>query len=167
MNWGDNMDFVSVGKIVTTHGIKGEIRILSSFPYKQKAFLIGNTLWIDNKSYTITSYRVHKLYDMVTFEGFNNINDVLFLLKKEVFIEKKDLNLTDNEILDEDLIQYEVLTKDGKRGIIKEIFMASETNKVLRVQFDREVLIPFYSPMVVDISKEKKQILVDLIDGMK
>ena len=161
------MDYVSVGRIVSTHGIKGEVRILSTFPYKQKAFLIGNTLWVDHQPYVIMSYRVHKQYDMVTFKGYENINDVLYLLKKEVFIEKKDLNLTDFEILDEDLIHYEILTNEGKRGIIKEIFMASETNKILRVQFDKEVLIPFYSPMIVDISKNKKQVLVDLIDGMK
>jgi 16S rRNA processing protein RimM len=167
MNWGDNMDFVLIGKVVSTHGIKGEVRILSSFPFKEKVFLVGNDLWIDNKPYTIMSYRVHKQYDMVTFEGFNNINDVMFVLKQEVFIDKESLKLDSREILDEDLIHYEVLTKDGKRGIIKEIFMASATNKIIRVQFDHEVLIPFNSPMIVDISKAKRQLVVDLIDGMK
>ncbi len=161
------MDLISVGKIVSTHGIKGEIRIISSFSFKNKAFLVGNTLWVKNKPYVITSYRVHKQYDMVTFEGFNNINDVMFLLKQEVFIDKESLKLDSREILDEDLIHYEVLTKDGKRGIIKEIFMASATNKIIRVQFDHEVLIPFNSPMIVDISKAKRQLVVDLIDGMK
>ena len=143
------MSFVSVGKVVSTHGIKGEIRIIS------------------DKAYTINSYRVHKHFDMVTFEGFTNINEVLFLLKKEVFFKKEELNLSDDEILDEDLIQYNVLTKEGKRGIIKEIFMASESNKILRVLFDKEVLIPMNSPMIVEISKDKKQVIVQLIEGME
>ena len=104
---------------------------------------------------------------MVTFEGFTNINEVLFLLKKEVFFKKEELNLSDDEILDEDLIQYNVLTKEGKRGIIKEIFMASESNKILRVLFDKEVLIPMNSPMIVEISKDKKQVIVQLIEGME
>ncbi len=167
MNWGDNMDFVLIGKVVSTHGIKGEVRILSSFPFKEKVFLVGNDLWIDNKPYTIMSYRVHKQYDMVTFKGFSNINEVLFLLKKDVYYKKDDLNLNDDEILDEDLIHYEVLTTEGKKGIIKEIFMASETNKIMRVLFDSEVLIPMNSPMIVEISKTKKQVIVELIDGMK
>ena len=34
------MDKVYIGKIVSTHGIKGEIRILSDFPYKDKVFLL-------------------------------------------------------------------------------------------------------------------------------
>ena len=161
------MNKVKIGRIVSTHGIKGEIKIISDFPYKERVFIIGNKLLIDDVSYEIDSYRVHKNYDMVTFKGFNNINDILFLMKKDVYVLKEDLKLNSNEILDEDLITFEVLTKEGKRGIIKEIFKASEKNKILRVQLEKEVLIPMNSPMIVSIDKEKKQIIIQLIDGME
>ena len=36
------MDKVYIGKVVNTHGIKGELRILSDFPYKDKVFKINN-----------------------------------------------------------------------------------------------------------------------------
>ena len=36
------MEKVYIGKIVSTHGIKGELRILSDFPFKDKVFMIGN-----------------------------------------------------------------------------------------------------------------------------
>ena len=160
------MEKVYIGKIVNTHGIKGEIRILSNFPFKDKVFVVGKKLIIDNKSYTINSYRVHKNYDMVTLEGYNNINDVLFLMKKEVYFSKELLNLDDDEVLDEELINYSILTKDGRRGIIKEIFYASDNNKILRVELDKEVLIPFNSPLIVKINKKDKSILVELIEGM-
>jgi len=167
MNWGVKMDRVYVGKIVNTHGIKGEIRILSDFPFKDKVFRVGNHLIIDDKEYEIGSYRVHKNFDMVTFLGYNNINDVLFLMKKKVYFSKKDLYLADNEVLDEDLLSFKVLTKDGKVGIIEEIFLASSTNKILRVKFDKEVLIPLHSPMVQRIDKKEKIVEVQLIDGME
>ena len=157
------MDNVYIGKVVDTHGIKGEIRILSNFPFKDKVFVVGKEIIIDHKNYVIQSYRVHKNYDMVTLDDFHNINDVLFLLKKEVYVSKESLNLNDDEVLDEELITYEVLTSDGKKGIIKEIFMASETNKILRVEFDKELLIPMNSPMIEKIDKEKKQVIVHLI----
>ena len=32
------MKFINIGKIVNTHGIKGELRILSDFKYKDKVF---------------------------------------------------------------------------------------------------------------------------------
>ena len=47
------MEKVLIGNIVKTHGIKGEIRILSHFPFKEKVFQIGNFLVIDDKEYKI------------------------------------------------------------------------------------------------------------------
>jgi len=160
------MDLIKIGKIVNTHGIKGEIRILSSFPFKDKVFKINNYLIVDDKKYKIMSYRVHKNFDMVTFEGYNDINDVLFLMKKDVYVCKDDLILDDNQVLDEDLINYTVLTNDGRSGTIKEIFYASETNKILRIMLDEEVLIPYYSPMVLDINKKDKTITIQVIKGL-
>ena len=160
------MEKVYIGKIVSTHGIKGELRILSDFPFKEKVFCVGNKLIVDDKSYEIKSYRVHKNFDMVTLDDYHDINEVLFLLKKAVYFLKSDLYLDDDEVLDEELITFEVLTNKGKRGIIKEIFMASETNKILRVEFEKEVLIPLNSPMVEKIDKKNKCITVNLIDGM-
>ena len=160
------MNKVYIGEIVSTHGIKGELKIKSNFNFKDKVFKVDNKLIIDNKEYVIRSYRVHKDFDMVTLDDYKDINEVLFLLKKDVYFDKEKLYLEDNEILDEDLIKYSVLTKDGKEGIIKEIFLASETNKILRVEFDHEVLIPLSSPMIVSIDKENKKIVVELIEGM-
>ena len=42
-------DFIYVGKIVNTHGLKGEIRILSDFEYKEKVFVPGMTIYIVRK----------------------------------------------------------------------------------------------------------------------
>ena len=157
---------VYVGKIVSTHGIKGEIRILSDFDYKEKVFKVGNKLIIENQDYTIKSYRKHKNYDMVTLNNYNNINDVLFLMKKEVYFLKENLNLSSNEVLDEDLMTFTVLTNNNKKGIIKEIFYASQTNKIIRIQLDKEILIPKNSPMIEKIDKEKKEIYIKLLDNM-
>ncbi len=160
------MDKVYIGKIVSTHGIKGEIRILSDFPFKDKVFVVGNKLIIDDKEYEIKSYRVHKNFDMVTLNDYHDINEVLFLMKKSVYFDKDSLNLSDSEVLDEELITYEVLTNDGKKGIIKEIFMASANNKIIRVMLDKEYLIPVNSPMLEKIDKKNKCIVINIIEGM-
>lgn len=154
------MKKVYLGKIVSTHGIKGELKIKSTFPYKEKAFRIGNHLIIEEKKYEIKTYRVHKQFDMVTLDNYHDINEVLFLLKKNVYIEKEELSLEKEEVLDEELIKYQVLTTSGKRGIIKEIFFASPTNKIMRVMFDKEVLVPLNSPLV-KIDVEKQEIRID------
>ena len=160
------MEKVYIGKIVSTHGIKGELRILSDFQFKDKVFIVGNRLIIDDKEYTIKSYRVHKNFDMVTLDDYKDINEVLFLLKKKVYFDKDSLLLSDNEVLDSDLLEYKVMTTLGKEGIIEEIFYASPSNKIIRCRFDKEVLIPINSPMIKEINKKEKIVIVELIEGM-
>lgn len=157
---------IYIGKIVSTHGIKGELRIISDFLYKDRVFVVGNDLIIDNKNYKIKTYRKHKNFDMVRLNDYKDINEVLFLLKKKVYFKKENLKLDDDEVLDEDLINYQVLTTDGKRGIIKEIFLASKDNKILRIMLDREILIPINSPMIKKINKKKQELTVELISGI-
>lgn len=157
---------IYIGKIVSTHGIKGELRILSDFEYKDRVFKVGNTLVINNKDYVIRSYRHHKNFEMVTLDDYHDINEVLFLLKNKVYFKESDLELSDNEILDSDLIKYDVLSNDGRVGKVLEVFFASPNNKVIRIMLDKEYLIPFNSPLLVRIDKNKKQINVDIIEGM-
>ena len=166
MSWGDSMEKEYIGNVVTTHGIKGELRIKSNFQFKDKVFKVGNKIIIDDKNYTIKSHRVHKDFDMVTLNDYTNINEVLFLLKKKVFFLKSDLELNDDEVLDSELLTYQVLTDDNKCGIIKEIFFGGANNKIIRVLFDREVLIPLNSPMIVKIDKKEKKIFVKLLKGI-
>ena len=72
------MKLIKIGKIVNTHGIKGELRILSKFPYKDKVFVKNMKVYIDkNNIEVINTYRKHKNFDMVTFEGYNNINETI------------------------------------------------------------------------------------------
>lgn len=160
------MKKIRIGKIATTHGIKGELKIISDFPYKDKIFKVGNTLLIDNMPYQIKTYRPHKQFDMVTLNDYKDINEVLFLVKKPVYFDKELLTLEDDEILDEDLITYKVLTTEGKEGIIKEIFLASPKNKILRIFVEKEILIPLNSPLIKELDKKNKIIKIELIPGL-
>ena len=69
-------DFVYIGKIVNTHGIKGELRLLSKFSYKERVFVKGMTIYIgrNKEKEEIVSYRHHKCFEMITLKGYSNIN---------------------------------------------------------------------------------------------
>ena len=154
-----------IGKIVNTHGIKGELRIRDNLTTKQRneIFKIGSNLIIEDKSYKITSYRVHKDYDMVTFEGFNNINEVLFLKGKKVYKYKNEINLNNEDILDSELITYEVKTTDNIEGKILDIEETGNNYKILRLLIDNnEVLVPYHKDFV-KIDSDKKEVIVKLL----
>ena len=89
------MKYLYIGKLVNTHGIKGEVRILSKFRYKDKVFNKDFKFYIgkDKKEYIIESYRPHKNFDMFVFKGFNDINLIEHLKGSLVYINKDDLKL--------------------------------------------------------------------------
>ncbi len=159
------MNKLYIGKIVNTHGIKGELRIKDNLTKKQREeiFKVGSNLIIDEKSYKITSYRVHKDYDMVTFLGFNNINDVMFLKGKKVYKSKNEINLNNEDILDSELITYEVKTTDNIDGKILDIEETGNNYKILRLLIDNnEVLVPYHKDFV-KIDSNKKEVIVKLL----
>lgn len=152
------MKKIVIGKYVNTHGIKGEIRIKSNFLYKDRVFKVGNEIIID-KPYIITSYRVHKDYDMVTLEGINNINDIINLKNSLVYIDR-DKYLSDDDYLDSDLIGFKVCNSNLDL-IVTDISYINEKKKLL-VANDK--LIPF--ELIEDIDKNKKVITIKDVIGL-
>ena len=117
------MDFIYVGKIVGTHGIKGEIRIISNFDKKEKVFLIEMPLYIGDKKEKeiINSYRKHKNYDMVTLKDINDINEVLKYKGQKVYVLRNDLNLEGDFVLD-DLLGMKIISNNEEYGVVQDIF---------------------------------------------
>lgn len=153
------MNKVILGKYVNTHGIKGEIRIKSNFPYKSKVFKIGNEIIINDVNYKINSYRVHKEYDMVTLDGINSINDIPFPKNTKVFIDR-DKYLLKNDYLDSDLIGFIVYNNRLEREVTG-IYYINDKKKLIET---KEGYIPF--ELVKDIDLDNKKILVEEVDGL-
>lgn len=81
---------VYVGEIVNTHGIKGELRIVSDFKYKDSVFVKGKKLYLGKRKQevVIKTYRTHKNYDMVSFEDVNDINEAIIFKNDDVYVKR-------------------------------------------------------------------------------
>lgn len=160
------MDYLKVGKIVNTHGIKGELRLLSNFKYKNKVFKNNFKIYIGKEKdmEVINSYRVHKMFDMITLKGYSNINEVLKYKGKLVFIDKNDLVLNNDEYLDEDLIGFDVIYEDISNLKVVEI-VNYPNNKLLKVRSnDIDNLVPF--SLVDKIELDNNKIYIKDIKGL-
>lgn len=161
------MELIKIGKIVNTHGIKGELRILSKFPYKDKVFVKNVKVYIDkNNIEVINTYRKHKNFDMVTFEGYNNINEVLKYKGKNVYINKEDIELKQNEYLDEELIGLDVMYKNMLMGTIGDIERYDKISLIKINGKDRYYLIPYNFNLVDNIDIKNNKIYIKDIDGL-
>ncbi len=160
------MNKVCIGKLVNTHGIKGEVRILSDLPNKDILFKIGNTLLIDNDELVIKSYRVHKAFDMVTFEGINDINEVLKYKNKYVYLNRDNLDTGNNDYLLTDLIGLDIIFNDDFCGKIED-YMYNSSNYLLVVNNDsKKYYIPLNDYFVKKVSLTEKKVYVENIKDL-
>ena len=155
------MEKILIGKYVSTHGIKGEIRIKSNFKYKEKVFIVGNEIYIEDKKFIINSYRIHKEYDMITLAGINNINDILSLKGSLVYIDKSLLKLNKDEYLDSDLIGFKVYIDNNLKGTVQDISYLTKNKKLLIIN---NKLVPF--ELIKQIDLENKKIILEKVDGL-
>lgn len=162
-------EYVLIGKIVNTHGIKGELRLLSNFKYKDRVFLENRRIYIGEEKVEaiINSYRHHKIFEMITLKGYNNINEVLKYLNKEVFVKRNDLSLNTNDYLDEDLVNLSVIFDNQEVGHVVAVRQINPKNKIIEALInDKITLIPYHNDFIKNVDLENKKIELNLIGGM-
>ncbi|MGL5041650.1 MAG: ribosome maturation factor RimM [Culicoidibacterales bacterium] len=167
--------YVVVGDIVNTHGLKGEVRILSDSDFKKERFTIGNELFIRDKqkniitSVTIAKYRVHKNFDLLTFVGMENIADVEKYKSFQLCI-SRDLirDLTEGEgYYFDDITACDVFEGEQLIGkVYKIIPMQSYDLWYIKRPGKKDILLPFTGQFVKRIEIEQQKIYVELLEGM-
>ena len=161
------MKLIKIGKIVNTHGIKGELRLLSKFPYKDKIFIKDMPIYINKENKEIiNSYLKHKNFDMITLKGYNNINEVLKYKGKNAYVDSEDIKLDENKYLDEELIGLTTIYEEKDKGVVDNIERYDKTSLLVIKKEDKEYLIPYNDNMIEKIDIENKRIYNKNIKGL-
>lgn len=160
-------EFVYIGKVSNTHGIKGEIRIKSDFEKKSTVFQKGFKIYLgkNKECEIIDSYRVHKEYDMVTFKGKNNINDVIQYKQLPVYVRHEDLKLNDNEYVLQDLIGFSIIEDEKILGKVID-FMYNSSNILLEIEGNKHFYIPYNKAFIKKVDVTNKIIEVINSEGL-
>lgn len=158
------MEYVCIGKLVNTHGIKGEVKLLSNFEYKDKAFVVGINFYIgeDKEKVTVNSYRHHKVFDMVTFKEYKYINDVLKFKGKLVYVLKPDLALDNNSILNRDYIGMNAYYEGVLVGKVKDII----DNNGYKLMLIGTKFVPFNKEFISSVSVTKNELILKNVEGL-
>ncbi len=159
------MEYLYIGKLVNTHGIKGEVRLLSKFRHKEKVFVKDFKFYVgkDKKEYIVETYRRHKNFDMVLFKDNYDINLIEHLKGSLVYINKEDLKLDKNVFLSIDLIGFDVIINDKLVGVINDV-LDTPANEVLVL--DTGDMIPYVNAFIKNIDMGKKRVIVNDVKGL-
>lgn len=157
------MNLIKIGHVSNTHGLKGEIRILSNFKFKENAFKTGNKLYIMNDELVIKNYRKHKEFDMVTFKKLDSIDDVLIYKNEDVYIDRD--NLEYEGYLDCDLIGLSAYDNDVLMGRVTSI-ISSPAHDILIIENGKKHMVPNIDKFIKKVDLEKKRIDINYIKGL-
>jgi len=166
------VDLVPLGKIVKPHGILGEVKI-SLFNSKSETLRVGKSVWVglDEKDYA--SYVIEKLdlqsdRSRLKFKNINDRNSAELLRNFTLSVCRDEFPETvAEEFYLIDLIGFSVVDQAGKKvGEISEI-MENPANDILMISDgNKEHLIPLVDDFVTFFDFEKKQVTINLIDGL-
>ena len=167
------MEFLTVGQIVRTIGLKGEVKIYPSTHFRDTRFKKGARVFLLNeqneieKELTIKMHRTNGDCDNLIFEEISSIEEAEKINKKYLFVEKNQEFLGKNEYFYSDLIGMKVDFDNGQSiGVVKAIEEYS-SYATLRVKTSgKDVLIPFVKAFILSVSLEDKHITVKFIQGL-
>ena len=157
------MDLINIGKIVNTHGLKGEIRIISDFKYKKDVFKTNNIVYINNEKYIIKSYRFHKIYDMIILDSINTIEQAQELKGLNVYIDRTDYKF--DGYLNEDLIGLDVYDNEILKGKIVDV-VKTINNDLLVIEGNKKHMVPNIPEFIKVVDLENNKIYIEYIRGL-
>ncbi|QEA32416.1 ribosome maturation factor RimM [Secundilactobacillus malefermentans] len=174
------MTYYKVGKIVNTHGIQGELKIVSATDFPDQRFKKGSSLHLFKdekdespiKQLKIKAARQQKNFFLVKFEGFNNINEVEQYKGMTLKITDEDRDeeeLEDGQYYYDDIIGLKVVDESNQLiGTISEILPLGP-NDVWTVKREKQadLLLPVIKQVVKNVDLENGQVTVELMEGME
>lgn len=165
-------NLLEIGKIVNTHGLRGEVKIVpwtdapEDFEDIEQVFI---KIKSEYKSLTVQSVRYQKNNLIVKFREFNDINEILPYKGLTVYCDRDELGeLPEGVYYIVDLIGLNVVTEDGETvGVISDVFNTG-ANDIYDVKREgkKNLLLPVIDEVVKEIDIEKKQVTVHIMEGL-
>ena len=165
-------DFLQVGVITATHGIRGEVKVFPTTDDPER-YLDLETVYLDTgrekKLLTISSVKFFKQFVILKFKEFDNINDVEPFRKKSLLVTREQaVPLEEDEYFIADLIGLRVITDEDK--VLGELTDVLETgaNDVYQVTDEngKEILLPAIKDCILSVDLEKGEMKVHILEGL-
>ncbi|HAJ73690.1 MAG TPA: 16S rRNA processing protein RimM [Lachnospiraceae bacterium] len=165
-------EYFRVGVITSPHGVRGEVKVFPTTDDASRFKKLKEVLVEQRgirKEMKVQHVKFFKNMVILKLEGIESMNDAEFYRKCDLMVDRKNaIPLEEGEYYIGDLIGMNVITDEGRKlGILTDV-MQTGANDVYVVNSPEfgEVLIPVIDDCVLDISLEKNEVLVHLLQGL-
>ena len=161
------MDWIPVGRVTRTHGLKGELKF---FPSEQNDVTVqsGQRICLGEIQLKIESVRGVKSPFILKLGGINNIEAAKSFAGHEVRVAREDFEpLPEGEFYRFEIEGLNVFNDTGKYyGVIEEI-VETGSNDVYVVRGEgKEWLIPMIDSVVQTIDLEQGKLIFHCVEGL-
>lgn len=162
-------EYLEAGKIVTTHGIRGEVKIM---PYTDSPELLAefDRLFIgkDHEEVFIERSRVFKNTVIAKIEGVDTPEAAEKLRNKVLYMHRDDLELDEDTYFIQDLIGLEVRDADTQQvyGKIIDVMQTGANDVYVIKGEDKEYLVPAIADVVVSTDVDGGVMIIRPLDGL-
>ncbi len=157
------LPFIEAGEIVTTHGIKGEVKVLPWLDSPEDLCDFDRCR-IDGRNYVMTQCRVQKTCNLVKLSGVDTVEDAQALRGKTLELYREDID--DEVIFAAELTGVEVFCNGQLLGKITDV-LDYPGNAVYVVQGEHEYMIPAVKQFVLSTDLDANRMDVTVIEGMR
>ena len=163
---------LEVGKIVNTHGLRGEVKVVA-WTDSPDDFEKIKTVYIKMKSEQISlkikciKYQKNNL--IIKFDEFNVINEVLPYKNAVLYADREELGPLDEGVYYiVDLIGLDVITEDGEKvGVICDVFNAGASDIYdVKREGKKNLLLPVIDEVVKEVDLENGRVVVNIMEGL-
>lgn len=166
------METISLGKIVKPHGVKGELKILSSSDFIMERLKKNAVILLQKDGKTVEkkviSSRMHKEMALVKLEGIESMNEAELWRDAEVLMDRSLIpNLKEGYYFFQ-LKGLDAYSQNGEK--IGKVSDVEETlaNRNLRIvkEDGNECLVPYVPAFVKEVKLEERKIIIEVIEGL-
>jgi len=165
-------DFLQIGVISSTHGIKGEVKVYPTTDDVNR-FKKLKEVYLDTGKEKLTlhpeSVKFFKQFVILKFKEFGNINEIEQFRNKSLLVDRQNaVKLRKDEYFIADLIGLKVLTDEEQNlGVLKDVIQTGANDVyIVETEAGKEVLLPAIKECVLNVDIEAGQVLVHIMPGL-
>ena len=167
-------EMICIGKIINTHGLKGEVKIRSYSDFDAERYAKGNTVYIQSEGeylpFVTATFRMHKGYPLVSFLNYQDINLIEKYRDCSVFIDRNTRKpLKKGEYYRDELVGLKAVDEDdqeiGEVTAVEETFGAQNNLRISR-KGDNDVLVPYIPEFIRKVDLDQRRIVIHVEEGL-